>query len=161
MEVVLDWFEVRLAAQVGLERAMRSLIRDSAPAAPDPRKSAREGWWREGIEGACGELAVAKALGVYWNGSIDTYKLGGDVGELQVRTRSRANYDLIIRDRDRDEDIFILVVGTAPRFRIVGRIRGRDGKRDQWRRAHGGMAPAYFVPQCALRPFRSREAVAA
>jgi hypothetical protein len=104
------------------------------------------------VEGACGELAAAKALGLPWDGPVNTFKRGGDVGDLQVRTRSNHAWDLIVRPDDRDGDVFVLVTGLTPRFRVHGWIRGVDAKKDAWRKTYGGRPPAYFVPQRALRP---------
>jgi hypothetical protein len=115
-----------------------------------------EGWSLH-IEGAAGELAVAKALDRYWSGSVNTYRAGADVGQLQVRTRSQPNYDLLIRDRDDDDAVFVLVTGRVPSFAVRGWLLGRDGKRPEWRREHGGRPPAYFVPQAHLRPITELE----
>lgn len=103
------------------------------------------------IAGACGELACAKALNIAWDATVNTFKHGGDLGDLQVRTRSRPEYDLIVRPDDYDEDIFILVLGTNP-YHVVGWISGEDAKQPQWRQAYGNRPAAYFVPQSELRP---------
>lgn len=102
------------------------------------------------IDGAMGELAAARAIGVEWQASVNTFKNGGDVGAWQVRTRSSHYFDLIIRDNDRDDDVFILVTGTCPKYRVVGWIRAGDGKQKRWVKTHGGRPPAYFVPQSEL-----------
>jgi hypothetical protein len=103
------------------------------------------------IEGAGGELAFAKTRGLYWNGSVNTYRDGGDVGAVQVRTRLQAHYDLIVRESDRDEDWFVLMIGQLPVYRFMGYIRGIDAKRDEWLADHGGHGRAWFVPQDALK----------
>lgn len=108
--------------------------------------------WDAHIEGACGEIATAKLLGLFWNGSINTFKDGGDVSGLEVRTRSESHYDLIIRDNDADTSIYILVIGACPTYRVLGWVRGVEGKRAEYRQAHGGRPGAYFVPQSVLRP---------
>src|SRR5690242_2973336 len=129
MKVTLDWSELELAAAVGLRRQISSM-RDQRE---DKHGFSGPGWTIH-IEGACGELAVAKALGRYWNGSVDTFKapdLGCDVREaesLQIRTRSNAYYDLIVRPDDADQDVYILVTGRAPEFEVHGWIRGREAK---------------------------------
>lgn len=105
------------------------------------------------LQGAGGELAVSLVTGILWQGSVDTFKKGGDVGPLQVRTRTRAEWDLIIRSDDRDEDVFVLVTGSRSEFVVVGWIRAADGKRPEWVRDYGDREAAWFVPQSALRPF--------
>jgi len=106
--------------------------------------------WSEHIEGACGEMAVAKHLGIYWDGSVNTFHQC-DLPGLQVRTRSRHDYDLIVRPSDRDDDIFVLVTGKCPHYTIHGWIAGRDAKKQEYEAAHGGRPTAYFVPRSALQ----------
>lgn len=107
--------------------------------------------WEAHVLGALGEAVAAKSLGVYWVGGVCTFKNEGDVGRLEVRTRSRHDYELIIRDDDPDDRPYILVTGEGPEFRVHGWIMGKDARRDEWRQDHGGYEPAYFVPQAALR----------
>lgn len=149
-QITLQWNEVSLAAWTGMQRQMKAL----AASRPDRHGFTGAGW-SEHIEGACGEVAAAKALGVYWTPTVNTFTAGGDVGALQVRTRSRDDYELLIRPQDRDEDVFILVRGKSPSFSVVGWIRGRDAKRAEWMREHGGRPPAYFVPDAALQPIEA------
>lgn len=155
-EVELSWAEVEMAAHVGARRQIDSLRRGL------PDKHGYEGsGWDNHVEGAMGEITVAKALGRYWNGSIGTFKSGGDVGKIQVRCRSKLDYDLIIRTDDRDADWFVLVLGRCPRYWVVGYISGAEAKQEQWLQNHGGRPPAYFVPQSALTPFKVEAHVAA
>lgn len=97
----------------------------------------------------------SRVAGLFWSGSVNSFKTGGDVGNVQVRTHSRKDYDLIVRENDRDEDIFVLVIGKTPEYRVVGWTCGADTKRPAWRKAHGNRPAAYFVPQKALRPLPS------
>ncbi len=96
-------------------------------------------------------MAVAKATGRYWSGSLGNLR-ADDVGEIQVRTTSRPENRLIIHEADQDEKYFVLVTGRAPQFRIVGWIMARDAKREEWWQDPAGGRAAYFVPQSALRP---------
>ena len=150
-EVTLSNYELFAAASVGIRRQIEALQNGL----PDSAGFEGEGWSNH-VEGAAGEMAFAKYRDRYWSGSVGTFKEGGDVGDVQIRTRSKSGYDLIVRDGDRDDDYFVLVVGTAPRFRIVGWIRAADAKQPQWRQEHGGRPGAYFVPQSALHPFETR-----
>lgn len=143
--VTLTQFELWLAATVGMRRQVEALRKGL----PEQHGHTGSGW-NEHIEGACGELVVAKALDRYWNGSVNTFRAGGDVGAIQVRTRSRAEYELIVRPNDDDAAVFVLVTGAAPRYTIHGWIRGADAKRPAWRRAYGGRPPAFFVPHASL-----------
>lgn len=109
--------------------------------------------WENHIEGACGEVAVAKVMGKYWGGSINTFKQGGDIDSTgwEVRTRSNHDYDLIIRDSDPDDRVFILVTGKAPCYRVWGWIGSTDARREEWRKDYGGHGAAYFVPKESLK----------
>jgi hypothetical protein len=103
------------------------------------------------IEGACGEIAVAKSRNMYFSGSVGTFK-GADLGKLvQVRTRSRHEFDLIVRSDDADTHAFVLVTGVAPRYCVRGWIYGHEAKLDKYLRCYGNRPAAYFVPQSDLR----------
>lgn len=143
-----------MASSVGLRRAIDSILNGRRQAAGDVDPTGVLALWQQHIEGALGEMAFAKALGRYWSGSVNTFKNGGDVGDVQIRTRSRTDYDLIVRARDRDEDYFVLVVGCCPIYTIVGYMKGGDAKQERWGKNHGGHGAAYFVPQNELRPLR-------
>jgi len=102
------------------------------------------------INGACGELAVAKWRGCYFTPTINTFK-AADIGtNVQVRTRSRHDYDLLVRPHEADDDIFVLVTGMAPHFCLRGWIKGAEGKRSEFLQDHGGRGEAYFVPAHVL-----------
>lgn len=106
------------------------------------------------IEGAVGELAVAKALNVYWNGSVNTLR-ALDLSGIQVRTHSQRDYDLIVWPDDSPDDLYVLVTGKMPEYRIHGWIRGSDAMQDHWLKEHGDRPPAYVVPQDALQPIET------
>src|SRR4051812_35443204 len=76
--------------------------------------------WGNHIEGAAGECAFAKYAGVYWDASEGTYDRYGDVAGLEVRTRRRKEYELLIRPGDHDKRRFVLVRGVCPSYDIVG-----------------------------------------
>lgn len=107
--------------------------------------------WSEHIEGACGEMALAKCLGIYWDGSVNSFK-SEDLPGIQIKTRSREDYELIVRPADSRESAYVLVTGKCPSYEIKGWIRGDDAMKDEWLQSHGGRPPAYFVPHLALRP---------
>lgn len=147
--VTLSWPEVAQAATVGVWRRIHAYRR----ARSQPYGNPTHDLWGLDIESACAELAVAKALGRYWAGSFvgDPSSLNGDVGdELQVRSTWRTNGCLLVHPADRDSDIFVLVVGTAPTYRLAGWTLGETAKKPQfWRDAE---RPCFFVPQSSLAP---------
>jgi len=100
--------------------------------------------------GAAGEMAFAKAMNYYFNATINTYKTGYDVHKMQVRTRTKDHYDLLVRDNDNNNDIFVLVLKNVTSFKICGWIKGSDAKKQQYFKNYGNMNPAYFVPQSHL-----------
>jgi hypothetical protein len=143
--VTLARHEIELAAGVGLRRQIEALL------AGRPDRHGFEGsGWDVHVEGACGELAVARFLGRYWDGSNGTYRSRPDVGRVEVRTRSSHSYDLIVREDDSPDTAYVLVTGSCPRYWVRGWIRARDARRDEWLQTHGGRPPAWFVPASAL-----------
>jgi len=148
VEVTLDPHEFLYAAMVGVTRQIGNL----RGRRQNRYGAEHEDPWRLHIEGACGEMAVARHLGRYWSGALGNLK-AADIGiGVQVRTRSQPDYDLILHPEDPDDDAFVLVTGCAPRFTLRGWIYGRDGKDDRWWQDPAGGRPAYFVPQSVLRP---------
>lgn len=147
LSVTLNWYELWMATQVGVKRHLEALQRNL----PDRHGCDPDDGWSVHIEGAAGEMAAAKAMNRFYSGSVNTFRDGGDVGAIQVRTRSKDGYELIVRANDRDSDVFVLVVGRAPVYRVMGWMRGQDAKRAEWRKEHGGRVAAYFVPTAALR----------
>ena len=105
------------------------------------------------VEGARGEMAVAKRLGVNWEGHVNTFKRFPDIdGNIQVRTRSKEWYELIVRRDDPPDAKFVLVTGVTPTYRIRGWITGREAMKPEWLRTHGDRESAYFIPQFVLLP---------
>ena len=146
MNVNLEWFEVSRAALVGVARNVEAIRKGLQNARPTNEKD-----WDIHILGALGECAFAKATNRYWNGSVNTFKSGGDVGAtIQIRTRSKHHYDLIVRDEDKDGDLFVLVTGGPHEFVIRGWMRASDAKKDEYRQDYGSYGAAYFVPQSRL-----------
>jgi hypothetical protein len=147
--VTLTPWEMRVAMTVGALRHAEAVRQGRRDAHGYP--SDRDGWG-DHIEGAGGELAVARVLNVYWPASVNTWKAPDLGANVQVRTRSVATYDLLVRDDDADADVFVLVVGRLPAMRVVGWMVGADAKRASWRASHAAREPAFFVPQAELRP---------
>lgn len=152
LEIRLDGKELLMAANVGLARNHSSIVNNRKPS---------HGWkgpaWNIHIEGACAEMAVAKVMRCYWNGSIDTFKQQDLLYKdrpIQVRSSTNPDSALIVRDDDYSAHCYILVTGEAPAFIIRGFILGDDAKQDKFRKSPLGRPPAYFVPQDQLRDIR-------
>lgn len=105
------------------------------------------------IIGAVGEACVAKYLNTFWLG---TGKFRGpDVGTIQVRSRSKAHYQLILHEGDADDDIFVSVFVSEGVGELRGWLRGFEGKQSRYWSDPAGSRPAYFVPNDALHPMGS------
>lgn len=149
VEVTLDWYELQMAANVGLARQIESLRRGLH----DAHGLKDEAGWNLHIEGAAGEIAFAKAAGKYWGGSVNTFKDPDLGGRIQIRTRSGGvRNSLIVRPGDDDQDIFVLVIGRSPKFLVAGWMLGQVAKNQAWMQTYGGRPAAYFVPREELWP---------
>jgi len=156
IKVKLEWYEAEMAAHVGVSRNISCIKKGLLPA----HGAKIEDQWTMALEGACGEIAVAKVLNTYWHGPVDTFKKGFDVGNYQVRARQErkdrkgniVKVELIVRDDDRDDDIFIFVVGTCPNYEVMGWIEGRRAKQAHWSEDYGNREAAYFIPREHLNP---------
>ena len=146
IKVQLDWGEIFNSAMVGVYRQIASL--------KDGRRDQHgfngDDGWTIHIEGAAGETAVAKALNRYLKPTFNVFKSVRDVDMWEVRTRSKHDYDLIVRKGDGDSIPFILVTGRIPNFVVHGWIYGKDAKQDKWVAEYGGRPPAWFVPKGEL-----------
>ncbi len=148
----LSRIELAVAAHVGCIREIASLTRQQAHGSTN--------LWSDHVLGVCGEMVVCKLLGVYWEPTVNTFKAPDIGNRMQVRTRRRHSYDLLVRDDDPDDDVFVLVTGGPRDFVVRGWLDGETAKQERWRQAHGNREPAFFVPQQWLRDIESLVALA-
>ena len=120
MKVNLTWLESAQAARVGVVRRITS----KAEGMMD--RAGRGGDWTADVEGAAGEMAFAKAMGIYWEPTNKTFSVP-DVGVYEIKT-NRFGRDLPVELGTPDDRIVVLVSGSIPNFEVVGWIRGRDAK---------------------------------
>ena len=146
MTVELEWFEVSRAALVGVSRNVEAMRKGCV------NRMQIGDEWSAHILGALGEAAFAKATNRYWSGGVNTFKAADIGSNIQVRTRSKASYDLIVRSADRDDDVYVLVTGGPTEFVLHGWIRCGDAKRDEFKANYGMHGEAYFVPKSELNP---------
>jgi hypothetical protein len=148
-EIKLEWFELMMAANVGVTRRVVSLKNGLKSRLADSEPN----FWAYEIEGAVAELVVAKVTNRYWDGSVNRFKADGDIGKLiQVRHTREHHNRLIVRPDDADDKPYVLVTGFNLVYRVPGWILGRDAKRPEWREAPVNRAPAYWVKPQDLRP---------
>jgi hypothetical protein len=147
VKVVLTNREMSMAAECGIMRNLAAIIDNR----PDANGFADEtGGWNAHIEGACGEVAAAKLLGRFWSPTVNTFHAPDIAGSIQVRTRSRHDYDLLVRPSDDPVHAYVHVTGRAPTFLVWGFIIGEQARRAEWLKRHGGRPAAWFVPKAAL-----------
>ena len=152
MDVTLTMTEWHHAAQTALLRMVVSAAQKLNHASTYERTWSER--MAEEMTGAAGEVAVAKVLGAFFVGSVNTFHRVPDcIAGTEVRATERDNGCLILRDNDPDDRRYVLVVGSAPKLRIAGWLVGADGKRPEFLRNPHGHRPAWFVPQDNLRPW--------
>lgn len=150
VEVKLEWHEVLSGAMVGVVRkveCMRLGKRDAY--------GARYGHkWTVDIEGALGEVAVAKFLGVYWWAGVNVWKGADLLDFVQVRYSQAERPRLIVRSGDSPDDFYVLVVPGARdgEYVILGGIWGRDARKDEFVDAPANRPAAWMVPHERLIP---------
>jgi hypothetical protein len=149
MRVCLTATELMVVAYVGSARNVQSLKQNWGPAAGVGLHNT----WTPNIEGAGGELAVAKALNIYWQPIVGNHK-SDDVGPYQVRTNiSRKHTDLCLRPSDNPDRVYISVLSFMPDFEILGWVTGAEAKRDEWLRDGTADRPqCFYIPRTALHP---------
>jgi len=154
ISVELKSYELAQACQTGYMRHIKAI---EAGYDQDRGIEREANHWQRHIEGACGEIAVAKAMKVYWGGGISTFDAHGDIDGTgwEVRTRSKHGHDLILRHGDKDDRKYILVTGTAPKYEVHGWILGADAKQQKYLKFVQQIGRAFFIPQQDLQTLGS------
>ena len=155
MKITLSLEEIAMAASVAVHRGIDAIKHN--------RKN-QHGFtgngWTENIEGYGAELAVAKALNIYYSAGAGKGFKDADVSEkIQVRWASQENYRLIVRGPDKTDHVYVLVTGEAPEYDIKGFMPGHIVKQDKYFSNPGNGRPdAWWVPQSDLKPIDQIEA---
>ena len=121
------------------------------------------GAWKGGkaldihLLGAAGEVAVASYLGLKEHLFKETEAKRGsdDLPGIDVKTRSKASYDLIVQRQSDPNRKFVLVTIESQQTLIHGWCYGKDAMQDQFWKDPARGRPAYFVPQSALHPMET------
>jgi hypothetical protein len=105
--------------------------------------------------GAAGEMAVASYLGLAGHVFQETTARRGSCDlphNIDVKTRSRHYYDLVVQLDEEPNKILVLVTIENKETRLHGWIRSQDAMQEKRRNECVKNRPAYFVPKSALHP---------
>ena len=107
--------------------------------------------------GAAGEMAVASYLGLkeYLYRETEAKRGSDDLPGIDVKTRSKHSYDLIVQRQSDPSKKFVLVTIENQKTLIHGWCYGKDAMQDQFWKDPARGRPAYFVPQSFLYPLES------
>jgi hypothetical protein len=147
VDIMLKPYELMLGAHVGMMRRVRSVELGCKDHHGIPGKT-----WEYDLLGAIGEMAIAKLTDRFWEGTVNTFKNQGDVGEWEVRTTESHTNKLIVRPEDPDDSIFWFVsTESITIYRVHGWILGSDAKQKVWEKSPNNRPAAFFVPSDALQ----------
>jgi hypothetical protein len=105
--------------------------------------------------GAAGEMAVAALLDMEHFLYQETMAKRGSADlppNIDVKTRARHYYDLVVQLDEKPGKIFVLVTIENRQTFVHGWIKSEDAMKDQWKREHVKGRPAFFVPKHHLQP---------
>ena len=107
--------------------------------------------------GAAGEVAVASFLGLKHELFKETEAKRGseDLPGIDVKTRSKSYYDLIVQKGECPERKFVLVTIDSGETLLHGWCYGEEAMQDKFWADPARGRPAYFVGQSFLRPMES------
>jgi len=103
--------------------------------------------------GAAGEMAVAGLLDLEHELYKETEAKRGSFDlppNIDVKTRSRRHYDLIVQLDEQPGKALVLVTIERQQTLVHGWIMSEDAMQDQWRKDPAGGREAFFVPQSKL-----------
>jgi len=107
--------------------------------------------------GAAGEMAVASYLGMKEHLFKETEARRGsdDLPGMDVKTRSKASYDLIVQKQEDPEKKFVLVTIENQQTLIHGWCYGKEAMDEKYWADPARGRPAYFVGKEYLRPMET------
>jgi hypothetical protein len=110
--------------------------------------------------GAAGEVAVASYLGLKEHLFKETEAKRGsdDLPGIDVKTRSKSSYDLIVQKREDPKKKFVLVTIENQQTLLHGWCYGEEAMQEQYWADPARGRPAYFVPKVALHSIGSLRA---
>jgi hypothetical protein len=103
--------------------------------------------------GAAGEVAVASYLGLKEHLFKEAEaKRGSDdlPGGIDVKTRSKSRYDLIVQKQEDPKKVFVMVTIENQQTLLHGWCYGHEAMKEEYWADPARGRPAYFVPKEAL-----------
>lgn len=104
--------------------------------------------------GAMGEVAAAVHLGLEDYLFTETVARKGSAdlpGDIEVKTRSKHHYDLIVQRDERPDKRLVMVTVQGGTVLLHGWCVAGDVMQERFWADPAGGRPAYFVPKCNLR----------
>lgn len=158
MFIVITPDEFSLAIHVASSRQVAAL---KAQRREKRQGGKRDRDWVDGLsghlKGVIGEMSVAKALGLTFSGSVDTFRECPDIPEgLEVKHRAAPGWELILRPSDNVDAVYVLSRGLPPAaVEVAGWVSGKEAMvPSNWAEKHG-VRPAWWVPDSSLRPIET------
>ncbi|MGA1710385.1 MAG: hypothetical protein ACO4CS_03870 [bacterium] len=104
--------------------------------------------------GAAGEIAVAYYMGMEMSlfSDLEPVRDSCDLPGIDVKTRTRHHYDLLVQLSDDLSKTFVLVTIENQQTRIIGWIKGADIKQVATIHEYVPGRPAYIIKQKYLNP---------
>jgi hypothetical protein len=107
--------------------------------------------------GAAGEMAVASYLNL--KGELfketEAKKNSDDLPGIDVKTRSKASYDLIVQRGSDPQKKFVLVTIENQQTLLHGWCYGHEALQERFWADPARGRPAYFIPKECLRPIET------
>lgn len=145
----LEPFECHLAGLVGLQRQVESVFSERRPQFPE--RYANE-MFATHVVGAMAEFAVAKELGLEWDGHVNHFSKPDLVarkgsGRIWIEVRyTPTRRDIKVKDSDPDHALVVGVCGEPPDFEMLGFVKaGTIKAEDSLLKAPAPGKPAWFA----------------
>jgi len=147
MRITLNDSEMLQAALIGCTRHIENLTGKTPVknnyGAPEERD------WQFHVDGAMGEMALAKYLNRFYAGRGE--RGAPDVGDDEVRTTHYSSGHLVLHPRDPPDRRAWLLTGLNGKYMVRGWIMIREGQQQRfWGVKKAKDRPAFWVPQEAL-----------
>jgi hypothetical protein len=148
--------ERRLAMEEGMRRQSVNEAKGLRGRNKGPRFGAKA--LEVHLLGAAGEMAVASYMGLkeHLYAEKEAKRGSEDLpGGIDVKTRSKSCYDLIVQKHENPSKKFVLVTIENQQTLLHGWCYGNEAMDEKYWADPARGRPAYFVPQSALRPMES------